>query len=224
MIWQWQFSIWLQHVIVCCWIWQCATASVGLNNEWLLTNDEENSRCQYGFNNIDLVLRGRSASCQVAAFGPCACHNIASGRSGKTQAVIANWEPYLTVILRHCVRRDPNNQIRLRSPIYSSAMLIKLLRYRHESSSYACAKRSPFVYISWSDSYALRWCTKQKADPKLQRTLKGQNRCSKVALIINMHVFMYWMPDCKNWKSLHPYFLHDTWVTLETMWVWNHLR
>ena len=101
-------------------------------------------------------------------------------------------EPYLTVILRHFVRRDPNNQIRLQSPIYSPAMLIKWLRYRHES---CCAKRSPFVYISWSDSYMLRWRTIQKVDPKLQCTLKAKS-CSEVALIINMHVLINWMPDC----------------------------
>ena len=82
-------------------------------------------------------------------------------------------ETYLAVIFRHCVKRDPNNQIQLRSTIYSPAMLIKSLWYRHESSSYL--KISPFVYISWSYSYALRWRTIQKVDPKLQRMLKAKS-------------------------------------------------
>ena len=50
----------LQHVMVCCWIWQCTTASVCLNDECLLINDDQNSRCQYDFNTA-LVLRDRSA-------------------------------------------------------------------------------------------------------------------------------------------------------------------
>ena len=48
--------------MVCCWIWQCTTASVCLNNECLLMiNDDQNSGCQYGFNNTALVLLGQSA-------------------------------------------------------------------------------------------------------------------------------------------------------------------
>ena len=52
-------------------------------------------------------------------------------------------ETYLAIIFRHCVKRYPNNQIRLRSLIYSPAMLIKSLRYRHESSSYPAQKEVP---------------------------------------------------------------------------------
>ena len=48
------------HGMVCCWIWQCTTASVCLNNECLLINDDQNSGCQYDFKNTALVLRGRS--------------------------------------------------------------------------------------------------------------------------------------------------------------------
>ena len=51
----------LQHVMVSCWIWQCTTASVCLNNECLLINDDQNSACQHGFNNTGLVLQARSA-------------------------------------------------------------------------------------------------------------------------------------------------------------------
>ena len=109
-------------------------------------------------------------------------------------------EPYLAIIFRHCIRRDPNNQIRLWSPIYSSAMLIKWLQYWHESSSYPAQKEVPLFtsahhiltrysgaeYRKYIRNYNARW---------------RENRCSKVALIINTHVFMNWMPDC-NIKSL----------------------
>ena len=82
----------------------------------------------------------------VAASGPRACHNMANGRSRQNTDCHRKFEPYLIVIFRHCVRRDPNNKIQLRSPIYSPAMLIKCLRYRqhscHESSSYLARKKS----------------------------------------------------------------------------------
>ena len=59
-------SLALQHVMVCCWIWQCTIASVCLNNECLLINYDQNSGCQYGFNNTALlVLR---FNCQVWPF------------------------------------------------------------------------------------------------------------------------------------------------------------
>ena len=83
----------------------------------------------------------------VTASGPRACHNIASGRSRQNTDCHRKFEPYLTVIFRHCVRRDPNNKIRLRSPIYSPAMLIKCLRYRHESSSYHARKEVPLQSV-----------------------------------------------------------------------------
>ena len=55
----------LQHVRVCCWIWQCTTASVCLNNEWLLINDDQNSGCQLiRFQQHYSGLAGQ-VSCQV---------------------------------------------------------------------------------------------------------------------------------------------------------------
>ena len=131
----------LQHVMVCCWIWQCTTASVCMNNECLLINDNQKSVCQYGFNNT---------------VGPVSCHQVMYGRFRSTcmsqHSQRSEWqntgchrklETYLVVIFRHCVKRDPNNQIWLGSPIYSPAMLIKSLRYRHESSSYHARKEVP---------------------------------------------------------------------------------
>ena len=96
--------------MVCCWIWQCTTASVCMNNECLLINDDQNSGCQYSFNNT---------------VGPVSCHVWSlpvhvhaaqhSQRSEwKNTGCHRKLEPYLAVIFRHCVRRDPNNQIRLR--------------------------------------------------------------------------------------------------------------
>ena len=132
----------LQHVMVCCWIWQCTTASVCLNNECLLINDDQNSGCQYCFNNTALVLRSRSAV-KCGRFWS-TCMSQRSQRSEwQNTGCHRKLEPYLTVIFCHCVRRDHNNQIRLRSPIYSPALLIKWLRYRHESSSYPARKEVP---------------------------------------------------------------------------------
>ena len=113
----------LQHVMVCCWIWQCTTASVCLNNECLLINDDQNSGCQYGFNRCMSKYSQRSEWQNTDGH-----HKL---------------EPYLTAIFCRCIRRDPNSQIRLRSPIYSHTMLIKWLRYRHESSSYPARKEVP---------------------------------------------------------------------------------
>ena len=59
----------------------------------------------------------------VAASGPRACHNMGQRSEWKNTGCHSKLEPYLAVIFRHCVSRDPNNQIRLRSPIYSPAML-----------------------------------------------------------------------------------------------------
>ena len=112
----------LQHIMFCCWIWQCTVASVCLNNECLLINDDQNSGCQYSFNNIALVLR---FSCQVWPL-LVHVHVTTSPVVGVAKHTSSQMESYLTVILRHCVRRDPNNQIRLLSPIYSPAMLIKM--------------------------------------------------------------------------------------------------
>ena len=110
----------------------CLSLPEQLNNECLLINDDQNSGCQYSFNNTVGPV-----SCHVWK-PPVHVHVTTSTAVGVAKhAVIAN---YLTVILRHCVRKDPNNQIRLRSPIYSPAMLIKWLRYQHESSSYPAWK------------------------------------------------------------------------------------
>ena len=119
--------------MVCCWIWQCTTALVCLNDECLLINDDQNSGCQYDFNTA-LVLRGRSAV-KCGHFRS-TCMSQHSQRSAwQNTDCHRKLEPYLTVIFRHCVRRDPNNKIPHRSPIHSPAMSIKWLRYRHESSS-----------------------------------------------------------------------------------------
>ena len=117
----------LQHVMVCCWIWQCTTASVCMNNKCLLINDDQNSGCQYSFNNT-----GGPVSCHVWSL-PVHVHAAQHSQRSewKNTGCHRKLEPYLAVISRHCVRRDPNNQIRLWSPIYSPAMLIKWLRYRH---------------------------------------------------------------------------------------------
>ena len=146
------------HVMVCCWIWQCTTALICLNDECLLINDDQNSGCQYDFNTA-LVLRGRSAV-KCGRFQSTCMSQHSQWSEWQNTDCHRKLEPCLTVIFRHCVRRDPNNEIRHRSPIHSPAMLIKWLRYRHESS--------------WSDSYALQWHTIQKVVPKLQRTLKAK--------------------------------------------------
>ena len=131
----------LQHVMVCCWIWQCTTALVCMNNECLLINDDQNSGCQYSFNNTVGPV-----SCHVWSL-PVHVHAAQHSQQSewKNTGCHRKLEPYLAVIFRHCVRRDPNNQIRLRSSIYmySPAMLIKWLRYRHESSSYPARKEVP---------------------------------------------------------------------------------
>ena len=118
----------LQQVMVCCWIWQCTTASVCINNECLLINDDQNLGCQYSYNNtVGPVMCG--------CFRSTCIPQLSQRSEWKNTGCHRKLEPYLPVIFRHCVRRDPNNQIRLRSPIYSPAMLIKWLRYQHESSS-----------------------------------------------------------------------------------------
>ena len=105
----------LQHVMVCCWIWQCTTALVCLNGECLLINVDQNSGCQYDFNSC-----GAGHLSSVAASGPRACHIIAScGSEWQNTDCHRKLEPHLTVIFRHYVRRDPNNKIRLRSPTQS---------------------------------------------------------------------------------------------------------
>ena len=104
-------------------------------------------------------------------------------------------EPYLAVIFRHCVRKDPNNQIQLRSPIYCPAMLKKWLRYRHESSSYPARKEVPL--FTSADQILMRY-----GGARYRKYIRNynprwrQDRRSKVALIMNMHVFINWMPDC----------------------------
>ena len=128
-----------QHVMVCCWIWQCTTALVCLNDECLLINVDQNIGCQYDSNSC-----GAGQLSSVAASGPRACHNIASrGSEWQNTDCHRKLEPYLTVIFRHYVRRDPNNKIRLRSPTHSPAMLIKWLQYRHESSPDPARKEVP---------------------------------------------------------------------------------
>ena len=52
------------HVTVCCWIWQCTTASVCMNNVCLLINDAQNSGCQYG-----LFQQHCSGSCGAVKCG-----------------------------------------------------------------------------------------------------------------------------------------------------------
>ena len=125
-------------------------------------------------NTVSTTLWGQSAV-MCGCFRSTCMPQLSQRSEWKNTGCHRKLEPYLAVIFRHCVRRDPNNQIRLRSPIYSPAMLIKWLPYRHESSFYPARKRSPFVYISRSDSYALRWRTIQKVDPKLQCTLKAKS-------------------------------------------------
>ena len=75
----------------------------------------------------------------VATSGP----QLSQRSEWKNTSCHRKLEPYLAVIFRHCVRWDPNYQTRLRSPIHSPAMLIKWLRYRHESSSYPAQKEVP---------------------------------------------------------------------------------
>ena len=130
----------LQHVMVCCCIWQCTTASVCMNNEYLLINYNQNSGCQYSFNNT--VVWGRSAV-MCGRFRSTCMPQHSQQSEQKNTGCYSKLEPCLAVIFRHCVRRDPNNQIRLRSPIYSPAMWIKWLRYRHESSSHPARKEAP---------------------------------------------------------------------------------
>ena len=130
----------LQYVMVCCWIWQCTTALVCLNDECLLINDDQNSGCQYDFNTA-LVLRGRSAVKCGRFWSTCIQHSQRS--EWQNTDCHRKLEPYPTVIFRHCVRRDHNNKIWLRSLIHSPAMLIKWLRYRHESSSDPARKEVP---------------------------------------------------------------------------------
>ena len=141
-------------------------------------------------NTVSTTLWAGQLSC-VAASSPRACHNIASGQRGKTQAVHHKLESYLAVIFRHCVRRDPDNQIRLRSPTYSPAMLIKWLRYRHEFSSYPARKK---VHLFTSAIRFLRTTVEQDTKSRSEITTHVEGKI--VELIINMHVFMNWMPDC----------------------------
>ena len=128
------------HVMVCCWIWQCTTASVCLNNECLLINDDQNSGCQYDFNNTALVLRGRSAV-KCGRFRSTCMSQHSQRSEWQNTGCHHKLEPYLTVIFSHYVRRDPDKSNT--ASIYSPTMLIKLLRYRHGSSSYPAWKEVP---------------------------------------------------------------------------------
>ena len=183
----------LQDVMVCCWIWQSTTASVCLNNKCLLINDDQNSGCHYVFNNTVLVLRGWSAV-KCGCF-QCMCMSHSQRSYWQNTGCHRKLETYLTLISRHCVRRDPNNQIRLRSPIYSPVMLIKWLRYQHESASYPVWKEVPLftsadqILTRYGVTWYKKWIWNYNACWR-------QNRSSKVASIMNMHVFMNWMPDC----------------------------
>ena len=135
MIWQWQFKI-----TTCDGLLLDLTVYHCLNDECLLINDDQNSGCQYDFN-IALVLRGRSAVKWGRFRSMCMSQHSQPSEWQNTDCH-PKLEPYLTVIFRHCVRRYPNNKIRHRSPIHSPAMLIKWLRYRHESSSDPAQKKS----------------------------------------------------------------------------------
>ena len=88
MIWQWQFSITTSDgLLLDLTVYHC----LSLHQQWMLVDKwwpkfrmsiQFQQHCGHG---------GAGQLSCVAASGPRACHNIANGRSGKTQAVIANW-------------------------------------------------------------------------------------------------------------------------------------
>ena len=138
MIWQWQFSITTSDdgLLLDLTVYHC----LSLHQQWILV-DKWWQKIQ-DVNTVSTTLWGRSAV--MCGCFRSMCMPLHSQRSAwKNTDCHHKLEPYLAVIFRHCVRKDPKNQIRLRSPTYSPAMLIKWLRYRHESSSYPARKEVP---------------------------------------------------------------------------------
>ena len=85
MIWQWQFSITTSDgLLLDLTVYRC----LSLHQQWMLV-DKWLPKFVMSIQ-FQQHCGADQLSC-VAASGPRACHNLASGRSGKTQAVIANW-------------------------------------------------------------------------------------------------------------------------------------
>ena len=139
MIWQWQFSITTcDGLLLDLTVYHC----LNLPEWWMLVDKWwPKSGCQYDFNTA-LVLRGRSAV-KCGRFRPTCMSQHSQRSEWQNTDCHRKLEPFLTVFFCHYVRRDPNNKIRLRSPTHSPAMLIKWLRYRHESSPDPARKEVP---------------------------------------------------------------------------------
>ena len=133
----WQFSITTcDGLLLDLTVYHC----LSLHEQWWTMN-----ACWYmmtkiqDINTVSTTLWGRSAV-MCGRFRSTCMPPHSQQSEWKNTGCHCKLEPYLAVILRHCIRRDSNNQIRLRSPMYRPAMLIKWLRYRHESSSYPARK------------------------------------------------------------------------------------
>ena len=79
-------------------------------------------------NTVSTTLWGRSAV-MCGCFRSTCMPQHSQWSEWKNTGCHCKLEPDLAVIFRNCVRRHPNNQIRLWSSIYSPAILIKWLRY-----------------------------------------------------------------------------------------------
>ena len=136
MIWQWQFSITTSDGLLLDFtVYHC----LSLHQQWMLV---DKWLPKFGMS-IQFQQHCGPVSCHVWLLRSTCMPQLGQRSEWKNTGCHRKLEPCLAIIFRHCVRRDPNNQIRLRSPIYSPAMLIKWLRYRHESSSYPARKEVP---------------------------------------------------------------------------------
>ena len=137
MIWQWQFSITTCYgLFLDLTVYHC----LSLHEQWMLVDK------WWPKVSLSIWFQQHCGAAQLSMCGRfrSMCMSQHSQRSEwQNTGYHRKLVTYLAVIFCHCVKRYPNNQIRLRSPIYSPAMLIKSLRYRNESGSCPAWKEVP---------------------------------------------------------------------------------
>ena len=123
-----------------------------------------------------------------------------------------------------CHRKLEPYQIRLRSPIYSPAMLIKWLRYRHESSSHPARKLQKKSLCLHQPIRFLRATVAHDTESRSEITTHVEGKIVAQKLHWSS-ICMYWWTGCRILTLTESsYFLSDTRVTPETTWDWIHLR
>ena len=149
MIWQWQFSITTSDgLLLDLTVYHC----LSLHQQWMLVDKWwPKFRMSIQFQQHC----GGQSAVMCGCFRSTCMPQHSQRSEWKNTGCHRKLEPYLAVIFRHCAIRDPNNQIPLRSPIYSPAMLIKWLRYRHESSSYPARKEALCLHQSIRTRYGV---------------------------------------------------------------------